>query len=40
MTTNVSQNPFVLLAGITVKEGCVEEYTKLAAAEDVAVEKS
>ena len=40
MTTNTSQNPFVLLARITVKEGCVEEYIKLAAAADVAVEKS
>ena len=40
MTTNISQNPFVLLARITVKNGCVEDYLKIAAAADVAVEKS
>ena len=40
MTTNISQNPFVLLARITVKKGCVEDYLKIAAAADVAVEKS
>ena len=40
MTTNVSQNPFVLLARITVKKGCVEDYLRIAAAADVAVEKS
>ena len=40
MTKNISQNPFVLLARITVKESCVEEYLKIAAAADVAVEKS
>ena len=40
MTTNISQNPFVLLARITVKNGCVEDYLRIAAAADVAVEKS
>ena len=40
MTTNISQNPFVLLARITVKKGCVEDYLRIAAAADVAVEKS
>ena len=40
MTTNINQNPFVLLARITVKKGCVEDYLRIAAAADVAVEKS
>ena len=40
MTTNISQNPFVLLARITEKKGCVEDYLRIAAAADVAVEKS
>ena len=40
MTTNISQNPFVLLARITEKKGCVDDYLKIAAAADVAVEKS
>ncbi len=40
MTTNICQNPFVLLARITVKKGYVGDYLKIAAAADVAVEKS
>ena len=34
-----SENPFVLLARITVKEGMVEEYLEIAEAADKAVEK-
>jgi len=35
-----SKNPFVLLARITVKEGMVDEYLKIAKAADKAVEKT
>ena len=35
-----SENPFVLLARITVKEGMVDEYLKIAEAVDKAVEKT
>ena len=35
-----SENPFVLLARITVKEGMVEEYLEIAEAADKAVEKT
>ena len=34
-----SENPFVLLARITVKEGMVDEYLAIAEAADKAVEK-
>ena len=35
-----SENPFVLLARITVKEGMVDEYLKIAEEVDKAVEKT
>ena len=35
-----SENPFVLLARITVKEGMIDEYFKIAEAADKAVEKT
>ena len=35
-----SENPFILLARITVKEGMVEEYLEIAEAADKAVEKT
>ena len=35
-----SENPFVLLARITVKEGMVDEYLEIAEAADKAVEKT
>ena len=35
-----SENPFVLLARITVKEGMVDDYLEIAAAADKAVEKT
>ena len=35
-----SENPFVLLASITVKEGMVDEYLEIAEAADKAVEKT
>lgn len=37
---NNSENPFVLLARITVKEGVVDEYLEIAEAADKAVEKT
>jgi quinol monooxygenase YgiN len=40
MTTSKGQNPFVLLARITVKKGFVEEYLQIAATADEAVERS
>ena len=35
-----SENPFVLLARITVKEGMVDEYLEIAEAADKAVEET
>ena len=35
-----SENPFILLARITVKEGMIDEYLKIAEAADKAVEKT
>ena len=35
-----SENPFVLLARITVKEGMVDEYLEIAESADKAVEKT
>ena len=37
---NDSENPFVLLARITVKEGMVDDYLEIAAAADKAVERT
>ena len=40
MIMSDSENPFVLLARITVKEGMVDEYLKIAEEVDKAVEKT